>query len=181
MYIKYGCAILRAIEEKDFDLLFFMINDPDIENQTGGWHLPVSSSEQKQWIATYRNTDNNIRLMVELSNGKTIGMVSLTDIDWKNRTAEINYKIHVSPEDRIKNDIFNGTLALLNYAFNELGLNCVYVRIIASNISSLKLQDKLGFKKEGEIRERIYKNGKFHNQIVASLLKSEFGEIYKDA
>jgi RimJ/RimL family protein N-acetyltransferase len=181
MYIKYGCAILRAIEEKDFDLLFFMINDPDIENQTGGWHLPVSSSGQKQWIATYRNTDNNIRLMVELSNGKTIGMVSLTDIDWKNRTASINYKVYASLEDRIKGDIFDGSMALLNYAFNELGLNCIYAKTIIGNIFSLKLQYKLGFKKEGEIRERIYKNGKFHNQIVTSLLKSEFEGMHKDA
>ncbi|GHV59685.1 N-acetyltransferase [Spirochaetia bacterium] len=174
MYIKYGCATLRAIEENDFDLLFFMMNDPDIENQTVGWHLPVSSLEQKQWIAAYKNTDTNIRLMVELINGKTIGMVSLTDIDWKNKTAGLGYKIHAPLEDRIKGDIFDGSMALLNYTFNELGLNCIECRTLVNNVFSLKLQYKLGFKKEGEIRERIYKNGKYHNQIVTSLLKSEF-------
>lgn len=35
MIIKYGCVKLRAVEEKDFELLLNMINAPEIENMTG--------------------------------------------------------------------------------------------------------------------------------------------------
>lgn len=174
MIIKNGCATLRAIEEKDFDLLFFLINDPDIEKMTGGWHVPIGSAEQKAWIANYRNTEKNIRLMIELENGKTIGMISLTDIDLKNRTAEINYKIHANVEDRIRGDMKDAINGILKYAFYELGLNCILSVILEYNTFAIKLAKKMHFSQEGILRQRIYKNGKFNNQICFSLLKEEF-------
>ena len=45
MIVKYGCVKLRAIEDKDFDLLFYMINAPEIENNLVGWNFPVSIRE----------------------------------------------------------------------------------------------------------------------------------------
>jgi RimJ/RimL family protein N-acetyltransferase len=180
MDIKHGCVTLRAIEERDLDLLFFMINDPYIECMTEGWHLPVSLQEQKQWIASYKNTNTDIRLMIELSNKKIIGMISLTNIDWKNKTGEIGIKIHAALEDRIKGDVLDAYKALLEYAFYELGLNCINHKTLDYNIFSLKLTDRMGFKREGLLRERIFKNGKYHNQIIGSILKKDFEEKFKD-
>lgn len=174
MIIKNGCATLRAIEEKDFELLFHLINDPNIEKTTGGWHLPLNSIEQKTWMANYHNTQENIRLMIELENGKTIGMISLADIDYKNGSAEIHYKIFAPVEDRIKGDMHDAITGILNYAFNELRLNCVFAVILEYNIFGLKLIQKMNFKQEGILRKRKFKNGQYHNQIIFSLLNEEF-------
>ncbi len=174
MIIKNGCTTLRAIEEKDYDLLFYLINDPHIEKMTGGWHVALSSIEQKNWIANYHNTEKNIRLMIELDNNKTIGMISLTDIDYKNRTAEINYKIHAPIEDRIKGDMQDAINGILKYAFGELGLNCIYSIMLEYNVFAIKMARKLNFTQEGVLRQRIYKNGKFNDQLCFSLLKDDF-------
>ena len=174
MIIKNGCATLRAIEEKDFDLLFYLINASEIENKTVGWHLPINSTQQKEFISKYRNSDSDIRLMIELSNGKTIGMISLTNIDWKNRTADIGYKISANFEDRIKGDMKDAINGLLKYAFFELGLNCIISTILEDNIFSLKLAKKLHFTQEGILRQRIYKQGKFKDLMILSMLKSEY-------
>ena len=174
MILKNGCVTLRAIEKEDFELLFYLINAPEIEEMIEGWNLPISSDEQKKWMQGYSNTNSDIKLMIELSNGKTIGMIVLTDIDWKNRQAAIGYKISAPFEDRIKGDMKDAVNALLNYAFNELGLNCVSSLILERNIFSVKLAKKLHFQIEGILRERIYKNGVFNNQIMFSILKSEF-------
>ena len=180
MIIKNGCAILRAIEEKDFDLLFYLINAPEIEEKTVGWHLPISSNEQRNFMANYRNSNTDFRLMIELSNGKTIGMISLTQIDWKNRTATIGYKISASFEDRIKGDMKDAINGLLKYAFFELGLNCIISEILEDNIFSLKLAKKMHFVEEGILRERVYKQGKFKNQLIFSMLKSEYEVLEKN-
>jgi len=174
MILKNGCVTLRAIEKEDFELLFYLINAPEIEEMIEGWNLPISSDEQKNWIQNYSNTNNNIKLMIELSNGKTIGMIMLTDIDWKNRQAAIGYKISAPAEDRIKGDMKDAINAILTYAFYELGLNCIRSLILEKNIFSVKLAKKLNFQMEGILRERIFKNGTFNNQIMFSILKAEY-------
>lgn len=179
MVIQNGCVTLRAVEESDFDLLFYFINAPEIESMTEGFHLPISSSEQMKWMQNYSNTMSDIRLMIELNNGNTIGMIMLNDIDLVNGTASISYKISAAPQDRIKGDMRDAIEGMLNFAFNELRLNCVISAILDYNVFSLKLVRKMHFTQEGVLRKRIYKNGEFHDQIVFSILRSEFEE-YKN-
>ncbi|MCH5270284.1 MAG: GNAT family N-acetyltransferase [Lachnospiraceae bacterium] len=176
MIIKNGCVTLRAVEETDFDLLFCLINEPRIENMTVGFHLPVSSAEQKKWMQNYSNSMTDIRLMIELDNGNTIGMVMLNDIDYKNGSASIGYKISASSHDRIRGDMQDAIAGMLNYAFNELRLNCVISAVLDYNVFSLKLMKKMHFTQEGILRKRIYKNGEFHDLIAFSILRSEFEE-----
>lgn len=177
MNIINGCATLRAIEESDFDLLFYMMNAPEIEEGTEGWHLPISSIQQKDWMRTYRNSDTDIRLMIELSNGKTIGMISLTDINWKNRTALVGYKIHAALEDRIKGDMVDALKGILDYAFNELGMNSISATVLEDNIFSSKLIKRLHFQQDGILRQRVYKKGTFKDLTIWSLLREEFNTL----
>jgi len=174
MLIRNGCVTLRAIEESDLELLHIMINEPDIENMTGGWNPAIGRMEKKQWMASYKNTDKNMRLMIELTNGKTIGMIMLTDIDWKNRKAAMGFKLHASAEDRIKGDLYDASAGIVEYAFNELGMNRLEGYIVDDNVFSIKMSKKLGFQQEGILRERIYKGGRYHDQIILALLKKDY-------
>ena len=179
MIIKNGCAILRPIEERDCELLKFMINDPDIESGTIGWHYPISEIQQREWMRSFKNNDSEIRLMIELTNQKTIGLVSLTNIDWKNRTAAPGYKISASAEDRIRGDMADALTGLFNYAFNELGMNCLYSTILEDNTFSRKLSKKFPWKLEGVLRQRIFKVGTYKNLIASSMLREEFNAIFR--
>jgi RimJ/RimL family protein N-acetyltransferase len=174
MNIETKFATLRAIEEKDFDLLFNMMNDPEIESLTGGWSLPISSTNQREWMSSYKNSNKEIRVIIELKNGTTIGMLALTNIDWKNRTAIIHTKINNSQEGRIKGDTIDAMQGFLRYAFLELGLNCITGAVLIEHTFSRKMTKKLGFKEEGLLRQRIYKDGIFHDQIPLSILRDEF-------
>lgn len=174
MIINYGCAKLRAIEKEDFDLLFYLINAPEIEDMTGGWCFPVSRMAQEQWIDSFHNTKENIKLMIELTNHKTIGMIMLTGIDWKNRNALLEYKMSAPAEDRMKGDMLDAVTGMLKYAFEELGLHCITALVLEENKFSLKLCRRAGFIEEGILRDRVYKKGTYKNQIILSLLKDEF-------
>lgn len=174
MILKYGCSILRAIEERDVEILLNMMNSEDIERMTVDSHFPISMLTQKEWIRTYHNTDNNVKLMVELENGKTIGMVSLSDINYKTRTAGLAFKRYAIKEDRMIDDMFNACIAMLKYAFEELGLNCITTRNLTYNEKSIKLQERLGFVKEGILRQRCFKNGQYQDLVSSSLLRTEF-------
>lgn len=176
MIIEYGCVKLRAIEKEDFELLFYLINAPEIECKTVGWHFPVSRMAQRQWIDDFKCSDKSIKLMIELVNSKTIGMIMLDEIDWKNRTATFGCKISAKPQDRIKGDVLDATKGILKYAFHEMGMNSIHAEILEDNFFSQKLCRRVGLVEEGILRKRIYKRGKFKNLIVLSVLKEEFEE-----
>ena len=174
MRIKNGCVTLRAIEERDFDLLYEMMNSEAIEKAMGHCTLPISEKEQSEWMANYHNSEEQIRLMIELSNGKTIGVIMLFDIDTYNGTAEIGHKISAKPEDRIKGDITDALNGMLDLAFYTLRLNCVTARTVEGNIFAEKILKKSHFVEEGTLRHRIYQDGKFLNMHSFSVVKSDF-------
>ncbi len=174
MNIKNGCVTLRAMEEKDFDILFQMMNSPEIEKALGSFALPVNENQQREWIRSYRNTDKQIRLMIELENGAVIGVIMLYDIDMKNGTAEVGYKTMADKQVRIKGDMDAAMQGILGYAFEELRLNCVVAHTLTCNERSIKLLERNGFTQEGVLRQRVYQSGCYGDMRVYSILKSEF-------
>lgn len=178
MIIDSNSVILRAIEECDLPLLQAMINDPAIESLTGGYCFPVSADRQKRWFDSY-DQQKDLRCMIQIKNGATIGMIMLTDIDWKNRTAQLHQKTLAKVEDRKKDDVYDAMMVFLNYAFNELDLQCVYGTVLEYNLLSRKLAMRCGLKEEGVLRNRIFKNGKRHNLIANSIIKEDFEIQYK--
>lgn len=177
MVITNGCVTLRAIEEKDFDILYEMMNSEAIEKAMGHCTLPLSRHQHREWIANYRNTKEQIRLMIELENGATIGVIMLFDIDMRNGTAEVGYKISAPKDNRLKGDMTDALCGMLNFAFDELRLNCVTARAIEGNEASIRLLERVGFSKEGALRQRLYQSGRYCDVISFSVLKSEYKAV----
>lgn len=169
MILKDDKVLLRAIEEEDAQILMDLINDPEVENAVYGWSYPVSLSAQKKWIANLNN-DSTVRYAIEFEK-RMVGVAIISSIDMKNRTANMNIKLLKSARGKgIATRVVN---LLIQYCFEELNLHCLTANVIERNRGSRKLWEKLGFLQDGVLRERIYKNGKYHNVIAYSLLKEE--------
>lgn len=173
MIIKYEDITLRAIEEEDLELIREMINDPVIEHMTGRGGLPVSKAQQENWFKSIQGRGDEVRLVIETEEG-AIGMVMLTDIDYRNSTAQFHSKIATSKNLRGKGFGTKATWALIDYAFNQMNLHCIYSHIIEYNVASQRVKEKCGFKKDGVLRDRSYKDGKYHNIVVWSITKEDF-------
>lgn len=63
---------------------------------------------------------------------------------------------------------------LLHHAFKTLKLNKVWTEIYSNDEQKKKLYKKLGFKKDGVLREQFFKNGRFWNSIILSILAKEW-------
>jgi RimJ/RimL family protein N-acetyltransferase len=68
---------------------------------------------------------------------------------------------------------------LLRFGFLEMNLNCIYLDVFENNPRAISCYEKCGFKREGALRERVYKNGKYLNEFKMSILKREFLEKVK--
>lgn len=169
--------VLRAIEREDKGVLLEMINDPDTERMIGGSSYPVSSWEQENWIINQSGTSNVFRCIIatKANEAEGVGTVILTDIDYKNGTCQIHIKMSPS-NGRGKGYGTEAINLISSYCFDEMRLNCIYAEVLSYNEPSQKTFVKCGFKKDGVLRDRVYKNGQYHSIVVYSLLKSEKDE-----
>lgn len=166
-------VVLRAIEEKDLIYLKEIINDPDSEKCVLGWSRPVSTTQQEGWFKKIDNETSNIRFAIESAN-QFIGTCILSNIDWKNRCVGINIKLL---EQYRKNGYGKECIQLLvKYCYEEINMNRIEANILEYNIASQKLFEKCGFTLEGKKRSAIYKNNKYNDVRIYSLLKEEYSK-----
>ncbi len=164
--------LLRAIDIKDAEMLLDIINDPDTEKMLGGFSFPVSLENQKKWISELNTKGDLLRCIIADKKNESIGLgtIILSDIDYKNGTAQIHIKL-ASAAARGKGFGTDAVNTMVNYAFNELRLNCIYAEVLEYNIPSQKLFRKCEFEQDGLLRSRIFKMGKYIDVISFSKVK----------
>lgn len=167
---------LRALKKEDFKTTIKWRNDPEVTKYLGSKSRFVSEYDEKKWFEDYikNKNDKNLRLAVCLKEtNQHIGNIYLLNIDLVNRNAE--YAILIGEKQYWGKGLgTEGTDLILIHAFNELGLERVYLYVIESHVAAIKLYEKCGFAQEGVLRNSLFKNGTFHNQIVMSILASEY-------
>ena len=62
---------------------------------------------------------------------------------------------------------------IVNYAFGEMRLNCIYADVLEYNTVSQKLFEKCGFHRDGVLRSRVFKGGRYINVVSYSRLKED--------
>ena len=110
-------------------------------------------------------------VMIRLDDDIPVGWAELSHIDVINRKANFGISI---PEKEGRGLSFAVGRKMFDRAFNEWGLNKIYMRILASNRSACKLAERFGFKLEGTERQSAFVNGQFEDIAVYGLLNSEY-------
>lgn len=173
MIINGEYVLLRAVEESDNAMLLSLINDPDTEMMLGGSSWLVSEAEQLKWFENQERSRDVLRCIVALKDdGKAIGTIILSDIDQKNATGHIHIKMS-KDGGRGKGFGTDAVNTMVQYAFEELRLNCIYANILSYNEVSIKLFERCGFKKDGVLRQRVFKKGQFYDLFYYSRLISD--------
>ena len=177
MNILGNKVVLRALELKDMPFLYEMINDPEMERMVVGWSFPTSEKQQIDWYNRIINDTKNFRFAVDYE-GKFVGISTLGNIDWKNRSAHHGIKLHNSAPKGvgIGTDVVYATM---KYAFEELQLHRLYSSILDYNIASQKLYEKCGWKIEGCYRQNVFKNNAYHDEWPTAILRDEYVEWKK--
>ena len=165
---------LRALTTADLPMLVEWRNDPEVKALLGGWSFPVSLEAEQGWFEEARKTRSTQRLAIEvLADGRYIGNIGLYDIDWKERKAE--YGILIGDKAAWGQGYGqDASTALLEYAFLELNLNRVFLRVLALHERAIRLYEKLGFREEGRLRQDVFRGGAYRDTVIMGLLASEY-------
>ena len=93
---------------------------------------------------------------------------------WRKETAQIETGYDLDPRYWGKGIMRETMVAIINYAFNVMKVNRIEVLISPRNSNSLGLVRRLGFKKEGVLREHFLYKGRLTDDVLLSLLKKEW-------
>lgn len=103
-----------------------------------------------------------------------IGLVNLDGLDWPNSHAEIGIAL-TSDSARGQGYAAEALQLLLDYAYAELGLHRVWARIIEDNSPSIRLFEKLGFVREGCLKEHVLRHGQYRDMLIYGRLREQAG------
>ncbi|MBE4146279.1 GNAT family N-acetyltransferase [Vibrio parahaemolyticus] len=163
--------ILRALVAEDAGYLFSIFSDNEVMKywNTEPW---VSVDEAKTFITnSVRAMDSNTEVILGIylkSTGQLLGKIMLFSFAKESRRAEIGFG--VSRDCWGKGIVLEAGSALIEHAFHTLKLRRIEAEIDPDNIASGKTLERLGFVKEGYLRQRWEVNGVVSDSAIYGLL-----------
>lgn len=167
--IKGELVGLRAIEVADLPLLLQWRNDPGNRKYFREWR-ELNFQHQMEWFQNHVMGEASpiMFAITSLEDGTLLGCCGLTYIDWVHRSSEISIYIGMGYLD---NAVAPEAIDLMvNYAFGELGLHRLYIRVYDYDEKRHALAREAGFSLEGRLRDAHFCNGKFHDECVYGLI-----------
>jgi [ribosomal protein S5]-alanine N-acetyltransferase len=170
-------VVLRWLTADDIDALHEIFSDPEVarflaiprqqgredtERFLDGIHEGYRTGTLYQWGVEHA--------------GRIVGTCTLGGIDWENRRAEIGFALaRAAWGRRLMPDAL---AALIAHAFGELNLHRIEADVDPRNSASLHLLERLGFRREGHLRERYFKDGEIQDSIMLGLLRQDHPGAY---
>lgn len=171
---------LRALEEEDLKTLKTWRNSVHIRKTTREYRM-LDMMHQNNWFNSIHvvSPPKDIMFGVMDKKNKLIGVTGLTYIDWKNRHAEISVYLHSKDWQKTKEakDVLN---LIMGYGFGELNLHRLWAEIFSIATENIKLFEKLKFVKEGLLRDRLWRQGKWWDSAIYSKLSTEYANEQKN-
>ncbi len=162
---------LRAIERSDIPTFVRWFNEPEVRGYLQ-LYMPMSQAAEEEWFEKQLHDESGRVFGIETLEGQLIGNVGLHAMDRKDRCAELGIVIG---EKSFWNRGY-GTEAvstLLRFAFDELNLHRVQLRVYEYNERAIRCYQKCGFRMEGRLRSKHFHRGVYHDELVMGILCEE--------
>lgn len=165
---------LRAYTSQDTEQALAFVNDPELKYYLmPGVPFPLTLNDEKKFIEGMSAFKENYSFAIETLDGEYIGGCGVNSVDWKNSKTVVG--IFIGDKNYWGKGYGTEAMELLvAFIFNEMNLNRIELNVYSFNERAIKSYEKCGFKREGVLREALYKQGKYHDEVVMSILKSEY-------
>lgn len=67
---------------------------------------------------------------------------------------------------------------VLRFVFEQLSLNRLQLEVFSHNLRGIEAYEKVGFVKEGTLRQSLFYNDTYSDEIIMAILKSDYRETF---
>lgn len=164
---------LRELNKNDLITINEWRNDPELISSLEAPYRFINIDVDNEWYENYlkrRATAVRCAIVEESDSNSIIGLISLINIDYINRSAEL----HIFIGDKKNRGKGIGTFAvnaMIEHGFNNLNLRRIELEVLEDNAIAVHTYEKCGFIREGLKRSAIFKNGKYVSVIIMAKIK----------
>ncbi len=166
---------LRAMRAADAGALFEIFSDKEVARYWSSPPWTDSAKADELLESVRRGLDTKTLLqwgVCAAPEEKVVGTCTLWQIDAENQRAEIGFALSRKVWGR--GLMIDALTLLLDFSFNELGLRRMEADVDPENVASIGLLERLGFQREGYLRERWCVGGKVTDSVILGLLGREW-------
>jgi RimJ/RimL family protein N-acetyltransferase len=164
--LRTGRLTLRPLAAEDTAPLARIAGDRSIADTMISVPHPFYPEHAQAWVEGGAHRYFAVCLADEL-----VGVAALRDIDPEHLLAELSFFVARAHWGRgIAREAGE---ALVRYAFDELGLNRLAAFRMTRNETSGRVLERLGFRPEGLLRQRVRKWGVFEDVVAYALLRED--------
>ncbi len=173
--IKTNRLLLRSITQEDVDDVFAVFSDPQVMRY---WSTPPladkdAAAQLIEEIQLGFKRQQALKWGIVLpSENRLIGTATLFHPDFTHRRSELGYALGRDHWGR--GYMHEALTAVLDYAFHTLHFHRIEADVDPRNAASIRALERLGFQREGYLRERWYVNGETQDAIFYGLLRPDW-------
>lgn len=163
---------LRAREETDLEFAYRWFNDWETTKYLGQRYARSRDFERK-WLAKGDPAFGEASFIIEtLDDVLPIGWCGLHGATPEDRCAGLG--IAIGDHDYLQGGFGTDAMrTLCGYGFNVMNLHRIELTVFDWNERAIRCYERIGFQREGVLRDAIFKAGRWNDLIEMSLLKGE--------
>ena len=139
--------------------------NPDMQDR---WFESISKAKDKAYFSIFKE-EKDFPVSYE---GEFLGLIRTDQLDYINRSIRVGCDI--VPEQRGKGYGTKAFEMILKFHFDHMGMHRIWLLTLENNEIARRLYKNARLKEEGLFREAIWRDGKWHNLVVMSILEDEY-------
>lgn len=171
---------LRALNRLHVTPFYDWLNDEDCIRYSLSAFQKINTKEDvDSWFNDILEDNKNLSLGIFLNGSEQlIGYAGICNISNSNKSGE--YFIFIGDKSVWGKGIgAEVTKQVLKIAFLEKRFNRLMLTVSEPNIGGVKAYQKAGFISEGKHRQACFRDGKFHDKLIMSVLKEDYFQTIK--
>ena len=175
--LRTARLVLRQLSATDTADIFAVFSDPEVMRY---WdHGPMTKpSDAADYIEQIREGLLRRELfqwgICDPSLGRVVGTCTLIHVVAGHQRGEIGFAVARAHWGR--GIASEAVTAVVTFAFDQLDLHRLEADVDPRNERSLRLLERLGFRREGYLRERYFVGGERQDAVMVGLLRPEWSE-----
>jgi len=162
--VQQGTLAVRLYDPSDFELLDRWVREADGKS----FLLTRTDTLRHETLEEVLEDPTTVVGMIMLDD-RPIGALAFLNIDSRNAKAEMR-KLIADPSQRGKGYARQATQYWIEYGVSTLGLRKIYLHTLDTNLANIKLNEQLGFRVEGLLRDEVLVDGVYHDVLRMGLI-----------
>jgi len=157
---------LRLVEPEDYELIRNWRTDTQEYNSFFEFR-PITKKQNENFYE--KHSDEFNFCIIYQDTNEVIGTISILNIDNRNRNAEMGRVLIGNKKYRGKGLIKIAIELVKEYSFKHLNIRKLYCTVFENNKYAQQAYIACGFEQEANLKEHIFKNGKYENILIFSV------------